>query len=321
MANTLSHHVQAAFRVLLAVAANPFTIYTTSGSKSVLIPMIGDRIKLREKFERPRPKREAYTFEMLSTFHSQVASAEASNARSFLGRHALVFNTQCLGIFTGSRVSEYSQSKGPISFVSRVPAARGALPGSGLPVAFVAADFLFLNAHGNHVSHETLFSKPSLATQLQITFRHDKSGRNYSVRKYGPGKDWLCPIAAACKILYRASLLNIHSNDPICAYMPSDGSGPRYLRDKDVTDAMRKICMDTYPDPSHFLRINISRFASHSNRVTAAVALSQAGLTIDDIAHRLRWKPESVAFYLRESASDIGQYTADTIKGAQRNFC
>jgi hypothetical protein len=188
-------------------------------------------------------------------------------------------------------------------------------------VAFIATDFCFLSTHGTQLPHAALFANQSLATQLQITFRHDKSGRNYSVRKYARGKTWLCPIAAAIKILYRAHLLQIPPNDPICAYRRPGSTGHRYLRDTEVTDTMRKICIATYSDPTHFMRVNITRIASHSNRVTAAVALFLAKLSIDVIAHRLRWKRESVAFYLRESACDIGQYTADTIFGAQRHFC
>jgi hypothetical protein len=156
---------------------------------------------------------------------------------------------------------------------------------------------------------------------LQITFCHDKSGRNFAVRKFGRGKDWLCPIAAATRLLYRASLLGIPSNDPICAHRPLNSSTIRLLWDSDVTDTMRQIGIDTYPDPQHFLRVNINRIASHSNRVTAAVALSQSGMTVDDMAQRLRWKPESVAFYLCENAQDIGDYTRNAIAGAQRNFC
>jgi hypothetical protein len=76
----------------------------------------------------------------------------------------------------------------------------------------------------------------------------------------------------------------------------------------------------TYTDPAHFLRVNIKRFASHSNRVTAAVALSQTKMSHEEIAHRLRWKPQSVAFYLRESARDVEEFTANTIAGAQRDF-
>jgi hypothetical protein len=321
MSNTLGHHVQSAYRFLLSVAPKPFTIYTSTGKQSVYIPFIGDKLAQRKKWQKPRPKREAYTYDMFQTFHAQITAAEALNPTSFLDRHSLIFNTQCLGIFTGSRVSEYCQSKGKISDVSRVPAAPGAPALSGLPVAFIAADFIFLTATGTHLAHADVFHNQSLAHQLLITFRHDKSGRNYSVRKYARGKTWLCPIAAATKLLYRAHLLHTPPNDPICAYRRLGTSGRRYLRDTEVTDTMRTICVATYSDPGHFLRMNITRIASHSNRVTAAVALFLAKVSIDVIAHRLRWMRESVSFYLRESACDIGQYTADTIYGAQRHFC
>jgi hypothetical protein len=319
MANTLSGHVQAAFKFLSLVSKHPISIHTTLGNKPILAPFIADKIAQRRKWQEPRPKREAYTFAMLSKFHSQVDAMETANPNTFLQRHSLVFNTQCLGIFTGSRVSEYSQSKGKLTDVSRVPAPPGTPTELILPIAFVAGDFVFLSDRGIEVPHSELFLKPHLATQLLITFRHDKSGRNFAVRKYGKGRDWLCPIKAATKLLYRAMLLDIPSHNPICAHRPAGTITYRWLRDTDVTETMRKVCIDTYTDPNHFLRVNITRIASHSNRVTAAVALSQAGLTIDAIAHRLRWQPASVTFYLRESASDIGQFTADTINGAQRN--
>jgi hypothetical protein len=151
---------------------------------------------------------------------------------------------------------------------------------------------------------------------------HDKSGRNGTVRKYGKGKTWLCPITAAARMLYRAHLLNVPPQHPICVYRRTTGSSEtRLLRDTDVTDAMREIAMATYTDPNHYLRVNVKRFSSHSNRITAAVALNQAKLDIDTIAHRLRWQRESVAHYLRETSQDIGEYTASAIIGSQRQFC
>ena len=54
----------------------------------------------------------------------------------------------------------------------------------------------------------------------------------------------------------------------------------------------------------------------HSNRVTAAVALANAGHSADVIAYRLRWKPESVEHYLRECFRAIGPLCASTIEGA-----
>jgi hypothetical protein len=83
---------------------------------------------------------------------------------------------------------------------------------------------------------------------------------------------------------------------------------------------MRKILLRAYPDPTHFLRVHSHRISSHSARITAAVALHHAGLSIEDIAQRLRWTPEAVAFYLRETSQDIGRYTTMAIIGAQRAF-
>jgi hypothetical protein len=321
MANTLSHHAHAAFSFLQSVMTTSFSIYEMKGSKRVLVPFIGERISRRRKWQQPRPKREPYTFAMFATFYAAVRAQEQSPDR-FLHRHSLVFDTQCLGIFTGSRVSEYAQSKGPSTSVSRVPSITDADPtATTLPVAFVAQDFTFLSSAATIIPHQELFLAPHTAAQLHITFRHDKSGRNYSVRKYAKGADWLCPITAATRLLYRARLLAIPPHDPICAHRQPRTQAIRFLRDTDVTDIMRQVCLDTYPDRNHFLRLNLQRISSHSNRITAAVALHHANMSIDDIAQRLRWKPESVSFYLRETATDIGAYTKNAIIGAHRNFC
>ena len=53
-----------------------------------------------------------------------------------------------------------------------------------------------------------------------------------------------------------------------------------------------------------------------SNRVTAAVALSNAGMDIDAIAYRLRWSPPSVTHYLRECSTAIDTLTEKAITGA-----
>ena len=58
------------------------------------------------------------------------------------------------------------------------------------------------------------------------------------------------------------------------------------------------------------------RIDCHSNRVTAAVALANAGRSSQEIAYRLRWKPESVEHYLRECPKVIGPLCASTIEGA-----
>lgn len=321
MSNTLAHHAQAAASFFHSTLTKPFSIYDAKSTKPTLVPYIGERIKHAKKWQQPREKREPYTYEMFKTFRNQIKHQELKDPASFMRCHSLVFDTQCLGLFTGSRVSEYAQSKGAKGKVSRVPPKPGQPPSECLPIAFVAQDFVFLSKNGTIIPHKQLFSDGSTAEQVQITFRHDKSGRNFAVRKFGRGRKWLCPIKASIRLLYRAHLLQLGPLDPICAYKCHDSKVKhRFLRDTEVTDTMRRIVVDTYPDPSHFLRIHIHRIASHCNRVTAAVALSQSNMTIDEIAHRLRWKPESVVFYLRESVVDIGKYTANAIAGAQREF-
>jgi len=79
---------------------------------------------------------------------------------------------------------------------------------------------------------------------------------------------------------------------------------------------MRQAVKAAYPDPLHCYRINIKAVVAHSNRVTAAVALFSMKLPIEDIAFRLRWKPESVQHYIRECSQFVDDLTAATISGA-----
>ena len=71
-----------------------------------------------------------------------------------------------------------------------------------------------------------------------------------------------------------------------------------------------------HPEPNHYLRKNIRGLTSHSLRVTAAVALYNAGVSIDEIAFRLRWHSEAVKLYLRDHYAHIGDLTKKVIVGA-----
>ena len=79
---------------------------------------------------------------------------------------------------------------------------------------------------------------------------------------------------------------------------------------------MRQAVQAAYPDPNHCYRINIKAVITHSNRVTAAVALFSMTLSIEDIAFRLQWKPESVQHYICECSQFVDDLTAATISGA-----
>jgi DNA-binding NarL/FixJ family response regulator len=79
---------------------------------------------------------------------------------------------------------------------------------------------------------------------------------------------------------------------------------------------MRQACVDAFPDLNHHLRQHVSQEDSYSNRVTAAVALANAGCTINEIAYQLRCKPESVEHYLRCCYKQIGALTEAAIRGS-----
>ncbi|MGL5934924.1 MAG: hypothetical protein ACRCZI_04800, partial [Cetobacterium sp.] len=286
--DTLHKYVFSAAEFLSRVMSEPFTLQQLVAGKQVMDPIVAQRLAFIKKWDVVRPKREPYTMEMFATFHKQKEANEHKHGNSaFLGLHSLVYDTQTLGLFTGSRVSEYAQSKGQRAIVSRIPSRPGVPNPHPMAVAFVAGDFEFLSPDGHTVPHEVLFVHPERASQVTITFRHDKSGRSYTVRKFGRGSETLCPVTSAYRILWRAHLLQIPFNDPVCAYRPPRCSTHKWLLAREVTQTMRQICKDTYKSPGHYLHKNSILISSHSNRVTAAVALSQSRMSFDDIAQRL----------------------------------
>jgi hypothetical protein len=126
----------------------------------------------------------------------------------------------------------------------------------------------------------------------------------------------LDPVDAAISILHRATLLKLPEWDPVGIYGNLTTSKIYFLRDSHVRDELRAMCVRTYPDPTHYLRIHIKRIVPHSNRVTAAVCLQMGGASVDDIAFRLRWHVSSVPTYLRECFQDIGSIMEQAVSGA-----
>jgi hypothetical protein len=132
-----------------------------------------------------------------------------------------------------------------------------------------------------------------------------------------PGS-FLCPVKSVIMILLRAELLGIPPDFPIGAFRgPKDGIGEySFLQAKHVTEVMRAACIEAYPDPQHYMRLHIHLIHSHSNRITAAVAMYNAKVPIPIIAVRLRWSVPSVKFYLRDCFMQVGELTEQALKGA-----
>ena len=203
-------------------------------------------------------------------------------------------------MFTGSRVSEYAQSK--LSRGARyntVPSNAAAGPQGGLPIAFTTADLALYTRKRIQITSPNLAS----AFYLTIRFRYTKGVHNFVHRTYAslPGSP-LCPISAATRLLTRHHLLQMKSHDPLMCFLPArPRSAPCFLRDTHVTSGLRAAVVDTYPDEKHICRVHIAAISSRSIRVFACLCLRQAGWDLDSISHHLRWSSDAVKYYIHQS--------------------
>ena len=141
--------------------------------------------------------------------------------------------------------------------------------------------------------------------------------RNFTIRKFRrSGHKFLCRVLAAISIIVRALALRVPRTCPIGVNRVSPTGSFTYLRSIDICTRMPKVCKLAHPASMDYYHDKSKLMVSHSNRVTAAVALANAGLSIDAIAFRLRWLPQSVQHYLREYSSGIGKLTLDAVMGA-----
>ena len=314
---TLTQFLRAAHLYLQQVSGLTIVVKTGEGKDANYLPMFSDTISLTHKWKQPRPKREAYTTEIFQALQAMVKEHTRIDKTAYLDLVPTVFDWLCLGVFTGSRAGEYAQTVAKRGDFSRVPPTKAAGRWRDYATAFVRQDFTFLDARA-HILPNTwaTLQHRHQVQDLQICYRFDKSKNNFIIRKYQRGSGFLCPVEAALSILQRSLLLKTTAKEPLGVHRFGRKGHHTYLMSSDVIKVVRQATKRAYPDPKHFLRVNIDRLVAHSNRVTAAVALYGAGWSIERIAARLRWTVEAVDHYIRESNHAIGAMTADAIQGA-----
>jgi hypothetical protein len=110
----------------------------------------------------------------------------------FLTMEYAVYDWTPLGLFTGSRVSEYAQTrlKAGIRY-NVIPDTPDAGIWAGQPLAFVWADFTFYTDHHQLVPLSDIVAshRKHRIVAVHIRFRFDKSPTNFSVRKFHTTKD------------------------------------------------------------------------------------------------------------------------------------
>jgi len=308
---TICNYLSAAAQYLASISSCSVSIYAADGKS--LIPYFKAILSDRRTWQQSRPKREPLTGLILDAMARRAAQSHP------LALEAALYDWCRLGVFTGSRLSEYAQSvvaKG--QSWATIPAATGApREWVGKPIAFVASDFTFLSANRHLLSHEAALQSPSLVRFLVVRFRFDKSAYNFTSRTFQRIEHHhLCPVAAALSIVARASFLGPLSDDVPLGRYRSTSHNTLCIKGAFVSSFMQRCCIDAYPDPQHHMRQHIEQLHSHSLRITAAVALQSAGVSVQDISFRLRWHSDAVLGYLRDCNRLIGQGTIAAVNGA-----
>jgi hypothetical protein len=283
-----------------------------------LHPVLRDVLQERRAWKQPRQQRLPITFLMYEVLHAHIAEHMANDRFYFLTEKAAIFDWMRLGLFTGSRLAEYGQSKPQKGQrFATVPLTSHAGEWAGQPLAFVASDFTLFDDDQVMLSHDECLLHPSRPTFVQVRFRFDKGPTNFALRKWRRvSGSFLCPVSGTISILRRARLLGIPLSEPLGAFRPKAGIGYVFLKGDNVSSVMQWACVLAYPNPDHYMRRHIHLLHSHSNRITAAVAMYNAKVPFDTIAVRLRWSVDTVKFYLRDCFKHIGELTEQAVNGA-----
>jgi hypothetical protein len=301
----------------------PLDAATLHNQRSALHPYLAEQLSQRVAWRAPKPKKEPFTLPMFDALkrHLTEKSGSAKRLPTFLSQEYACYDWTRLGLFTGSRISEYGQAKiPPGARYATVPSTHDAGIWAG---AFIESDFTFYDSQARLLPAETclLSDAADLIEEVHIRYRFDKSRDNLTIRKYRrqPSAPF-DPIIACINILRRASLLAILKHEPLGQFRNYLKGRNDCLRATHVTNVMRLACRLAYPDAKHYMRIHELRIVAHSNRVTAACCLKAGGTTDEEIAFRLRWQPGSVPTYLRECFQGIGDIMSQAIKGALRSI-
>jgi hypothetical protein len=320
---SLRNYIIAAAQCLDLLMTAPCIIIDpkTANQKHVhLHPYLREIISQRKAWSVPRPKKEPFTIDMFRCLANHLSS-KSDDLDTFLRREHAVYDWTRLGIFTGSRVAEYAQTrlKKGIRY-NVIPTSADAGAWAGQALAFLRDDFTFYDNQHTLIEQANLHRQhlQGLVQSVHIRFRFDKSPRNFSIRKFQSTQDVILnPVAAAISILHRANLLSVPLWEPIGVFGLT-ASKYSFLRDFHVSAVMKKACIWAYPDPTHYMRVHIDQIVPHSNRITAAVSLKLGGATDEEIAFRLRWHVSSVPTYLRECFQQVGAIVQSTLMGAYR---
>lgn len=288
------------------------------GGPNEYFPALQELYTLLEKWKNAKAEGLPLTMHMLRAL---VIKANKCSSNSEL---ACIRDSTCLGLYTGSRCSEYCKGRPtksqPFSVVPSNPQTTDNY--AGWPIAFTSEDFQFISHDLKIVPWYKVDPKKC---SVRIRFRYDKGGgRNFSERTFSSVNttdeilQYFCPVRTALRILSRWASINGTKRTPVFCYL-NQRSQLTYLADSKVTSCYRDLVKELYPDPSHMFNKRLKDFRTHSIRITACLLLVSSGASSDVIAFKLRWASEAWRTYLREHLDDIQDQTTAVFLKAVSN--
>jgi hypothetical protein len=258
----------------------------TANQKQIhLHPYLREIISQRKAWSVPRAKKEPFTIDMFRSLFRTLRMG-TNKTDTFLSKGSAVYEDWTrLGIFTGSPVAKYAQTrlaKG-VSY-NAIPTRNDAGPWAGQPLAFTREDFIFYNAAHTLVEQRELhcWHIQGHVHYVHIRFCFDKSPKNLKLTNDAI----LDPVSAAISCLHCADLLQVPLWEPV-GVLGSVSKQYFFLQDFHISAVMKWACVLAYPGPTHYMRVHIAQIVPHSNRITAAVSLKLGGATDEKIACRL----------------------------------
>ena len=245
------------------------------------------------KYEKVAKRREVIT-EGMFKYIDELASRSTRDSLASALKDWYSFNR-----YGGCRRSEWCQSKKK-SFdrLNNDP--------KGEPLAFLADDLRAYNSIGRRLDYTVAsFAEVEYFT---VCWRFQKNDDNGEIQKYWKaslGMEKWCPCFALWSISLRAIQLNIPSHEPLAQYINGNHKR-RYIIDKDVADSLQTAAKVVHQIKDES---TLSRWTSHSLRVTAANELHRLGFGGVFIQSRLHWKSDSFMRYLRNTIHVARQHT------------
>ena len=135
-----------------------------------LHPFLLDTLASRQPWTEPNEKREAFTSAMFDYIFTDILSKASKDTSALFDMETAIFEWTRLGVFTGSRVSEYAQTTTRKGTFSRVPD------------SLDAGDWR--TKAGHRVAHHDLHRLGHMVNEFYVRFRFDKSARNFTIRKF-----------------------------------------------------------------------------------------------------------------------------------------